>query len=85
MEKFEIIGCQLIRERIVFEEPEDNVKEINSYVAYVVLNNGVTKRFPLPKYPSFMFALVGKTVEHDEDTWRVVLEKGEKKEMVGVV
>lgn len=46
MEKFEIIGCELIRERIVFEEPEDNVKEINSYVAYVVLNNGVTSSPP---------------------------------------
>lgn len=85
MVKYEIIGCQLIRERVVFDIPEENIKEITCFVAYVVLDDGSTKRFPLPNYPSFMFAQVGKTVEYDEGTWHVVLEKGEKKEMVGVV
>lgn len=85
MKRYEIIGCQHVRERIIFEKPEDNMKEITCHVAYVVLDDGkntFTKRFPLPKYPSFMFALVGRTVEQDGCTWRVVLEKSEKKEEI---
>ena len=88
MEKYEIIGCQHVRERIIFEKPEDNMKEITCHVAYVVLDDGkktFTKRFPLPLYPSFMFALEGRTVEYDGYTWRVVLEKSEKKEEIRVI
>ena len=69
----------------MFENPECNVKEINSYVAYVVLDNECTMRFPLPKYPSFMFAQVGKMVEYDGNTWRVVLKKSDKKEEIRVI
>ncbi len=85
MEKYEIIGCQHVRERIIFEKPEDNMKEITCHVAYVVLDNGRTMRFPLPKYPSFMFALVGRTVEYNDNYWRVVLEESEKKEGIAVI
>lgn len=76
MSQCKIIECQFIRERVVFDEPEDNMKEITCLVAYVVLDDDYSrfaKRFPLPQYPSFMFAQAGKTVECDEDTWSVVL------------
>lgn len=83
-----IVGCSFVRERVVFDRPKDNMKEITCYVAYVAFDDGhcrFAKRFPLVQYPSFMFAQVGKTVEFDQGDWCVVLEKGEKEEVVGGV
>lgn len=88
MAQYKIVGCSFVRERVVFNNPEDNMKEVTCYVTYVALDDGhclFAKRFPLSKYPSFMFAQVGGTVEFDKGDWCVVLEKGEKKEVVGVV
>lgn len=88
MAQYEIVGCSFVRERVVFDSHEDNMKEITCYVAYVALDDGYcrfVRRFPLPLYPSFMFAQVGKMVESNEDEWNVVLEKGEKVEEVKVL
>lgn len=88
MKKYKIVGCSFVRERVVFDKAKDNMKEVNCYVAYVALDEDhcrFVRRFPLPLYPSFMFAQVGKTVESNEDEWYVVLEKGEKVEEINVL
>lgn len=95
MEKYKICECQVVRERIVFDKPKENMKEVTCHVVYVVLDgekglhNGIkspfTKRFPLSLYPSFMFAQVGSTVEYNGYDWYVVLEKDEKKEEMRVI